>query len=251
MDASLERAWTHDPADGGRAVQRPKEVRDMVGRIYSWEGLPETCKSCLSSRAFSVIAGEALCGRCRGERQARVLSLDDLDRVVPVERAEPAAGNALTGHTIVFDSWSVDLGGFVERVRPQAVNRLISTNADMFGLWNHEAGKPLGRHSAGTMRYWKDSTGLAVTINPPAWAAGHVESVGRGDVRSMSFGFKTIEDEWYLDGKIAKRDLLDIVVSEASAVAFPAYKATDLVVGLPSYRSIAMLSKLNRTIAAR
>jgi hypothetical protein len=34
-------------------------------------------------------------------------------------------------------------------------------------------------------------------------------------------------------------------------VAFPAYKATDLVVGLPSYRSIAMLSKLNRTIAAR
>ncbi len=34
-----------------------------------------------------------------------------------------ADGDRITGHAIVFDSRSRDLGGFVEVIRPQAVDR--------------------------------------------------------------------------------------------------------------------------------
>lgn len=247
MDASLELAMTHH-ADG-RACLRPNEVRAMVSRLHAWGGQPETCKSCTASMALSVINGEALCSRCRQERETRVTTLDDLTRVVPIRR-EPATGVGLAGHAIVFDSWSVDLGGFVERIRPQASNRLMTTNADVRALWNHNSDIPLGRSSARTMRYWKDDAGVAVSIVPPKWAANHVESVERGDVTGMSFAFLKIEDEWYMDGRMPKRDVLDMAVSEFSGVAFPAYPATDLRVVAAANR-VAWLEKWHRTRMAR
>jgi HK97 family phage prohead protease len=247
MDGSLELAMTHH-ADG-RACQRPTEVRAMVGRLHAWDGQPETCKSCVAARAVSVVSGEALCRTCRQEREVRLVSADTLTRVAPI-RSEPATGYGLVGHPIVFDSWSVDLGGFIERVRPQAVNRLISGGADVRALWNHNSDIPLGRSTAKTMRFWKDDTGVVMALTPPKWAGNYIESIERGDVSGMSFGFVMLEDEWFMDGTKVKRDLFDMRVSEYSAVAFPAYPATDIRVGAASNR-VAWLEKVNRNRAAR
>jgi HK97 family phage prohead protease len=223
----LERAMTHD-ADG-RACERPNEVRAMVSRMMAWGGQTEACKSCLAAQAVSVISGEALCARCKSQRDVRVYSADVLDRRAKAN-VEVVSGEGLRGHAVVFDQWSVDLGGFVERVRSVAVNTTIAQGLDVRGLWNHNSDLPLGRSSARTAAYWKDAAGLAVHIVPPGWAAGHIETVRRGDVTGMSFGFRAIEDEWFMDGPKPKRDLLDMTISEVSAVAFPAYPQTDIAV---------------------
>lgn len=246
-EGPFEMAMSHF-ADG-RACPRPSEVRSIVSRLMGWDGQPETCKSCSNARALYITSGEALCAACREQRSVRMLSLDGLERHAAI-RSEPAAGTGLMGHPIVFDSWSVNLGGFIERVRPQAVNRMMTQSPDVRVLWNHNSDLPLARSTARTMRYWKENVGVAVSIIPPAWASNHVETVGRGDVTGMSFGFRAIEDEWSMDGKIPQRDLLDMSVSEVSAVAFPAYPTTDIKVGGHSNR-VAFLQRLHKTRMAR
>ena len=225
MLANVERAMTH--YGDGTACVRPKEVRELAVRVMAWGSQQETCKSCMAHPVISIVSGEPLCVRCKAERSVRVATVDGLRRIV-MTRAEPMAGTGFRGHMIVFDKWSVDLGGFIERVRPEAVNRSLNTEHDMLALWNHDSSSPIGRLSARTMSVWKDAVGLGTSIIPPAWGSGSLESVQRGDVKGMSFGFRTIEDEWNFDGKVPQRDLVDIVISEGSAVAFPAYPDTDL-----------------------
>lgn len=235
----------------GRSCERPAEVRSTVSRLMGWTNHPETCKSCSATRALYIVSGEALCARCREQRSQRAATMSDVDRLARTMN-EPAAGVGLVGHAIVFDSWSVNLGGFIERIRPQAVNRLITQQPGVMALWNHESGEPLARSDSPrpTLRYWKDTIGVAVSIIPPSWASNRIETIQRGDVRGMSFGFRAIEDEWSMDGPLPQRDMLDMDVSEFSAVTFPAYRATDVSVGAPSNR-LQWLEKLHRNRIAR
>jgi len=225
MSADLERAMTR--FGDGTACERPVEVRNIAARVMAWSSHPETCKSCLANPVVAIVSGEALCVSCRSQRSIRVATIDGLTRIV-AKRAEPASGGGLIGHAIVFDKWSVDLGGFKERIRPEAVNRSLNAGHDMHGLWNHNSDNPIGRLSARTMAAWKDSAGLGVKIIPPAWGGKYIETVQRGDVSGMSFGFRMLEDEWTFDGKLPTRDVTDMLVKELSAVAFPAYPDTDL-----------------------
>lgn len=53
------------------------------------------------------------------------------------------------------------------------------------------------------------------------------ESIQRGDVDGMSFGFRCIEDMWskiqYKDREIYKRTILEVELFEVSPCVFPAY----------------------------
>jgi hypothetical protein len=56
----------------------------------------------------------------------------------------------------------------------------------------------LGRNHAGTLSLVEDERGLKIEIIPPntTWAKDLMESIRRGDVDQMSFGFRTKQDEW-------------------------------------------------------
>jgi uncharacterized protein len=248
----LERAMTQH--GDGRAYMRPDQTRAVAARLYAWKDAPETCKSCLSAQARSVIGGVALCSICREHRDARIEGMERLDRVVDV-RGGGATGVGFVGHAIVFDKWSVDLGGFIERIRPEAVNRTLKEGTEIVALWNHESGEPLARLSERTMAVWKDHDGLAVDIIPPQSASNRIETVKRRDVKGMSFGFRMIEDDWSMDGHVPKRDVLDMRVSELSLVAFPAYPDTDVRVSehlhVAQRGRLAWLGKWHRTRLAR
>lgn len=252
MSADLERAMTR--YGDGTACERPIEIRNTAARVMAWGTQPETCKSCVANPVVAIVGGLALCAGCRAQRSARVATIDGLSRAV-MRRGEPTAGGGFRGHAIVFDKWSLDLGGFIERVRPEAVNRTLNTGHDVHALWNHNSDNPIGRLSARTMSIWKDSAGLASTIVPPAWGAKYIETVGRGDVSGMSFGFRMLEDEWQFDGKIPTRDLTDLIVKEISAVAFPAYPDTDIRVDrdvrAEAPNRVQMLQRWHRTRMAR
>lgn len=137
--------------------------------------------------------------------------------------------SAIVGYAVLFDVRSRDLGGFVEVVKPQAVDRSMS--GDIVALYDHQPGAVLGR-TPKTLQLRKDARGLAFTLDPAKTQAGHdaLELVARGDITGASFGFLTKKDAWRKDAGVMVRELLDIEIAEISLTAFPAYRETDVTV---------------------
>ena len=139
---------------------------------------------------------------------------------------------AIRGHAAVFDSWSEDLGGFREIIRPGAFDSALDRGDDVRALVDHDPSKIIGRAKAGTLSLNVDSRGLRVAITPPDTSVGRdiVESIRRGDVDSMSFGFRTLSDRWGNEDGSEVRELLDVELFDVSPVSFPAYTQTDVAV---------------------
>lgn len=145
-------------------------------------------------------------------------------------RVDLSDDRKIRGTAIVFNSESVDLGGFTEVILPEAVDR--SLTADVRALVDHDSSKIMGRTLAGTLALRKTRAGLAVEIDPPetTYARDILASVGRGDVTGMSFGFRVLTDEWRMVDGLPLREILDMHVYEVSIVTFPAYPETDVTV---------------------
>ena len=181
------------------------------------------------------------------------------DREVRHSFVQAEDGRRLRGTAIVFDSLSRDLGGFREIIAPSAVERSLKQAAEIHAFYNHNSDMVLGNTRAGTLVLRADRNGLNVEITPPTWAANILESVQRGDVRGMSFAFRTRDNdpdwvEWDWDQEIPVRTVKDMEFSEVSIVAKPAYTQTDIAVALRSLEqfkasgmSIDMAMKLHRT----
>lgn len=135
----------------------------------------------------------------------------------------------IQGHAAVFNLLSEDLGGFREQIAPGAFSATIQAR-DTRALLNHNADMVLGRRGAGTLRLVEDETGLSIEIDPPdtTFARDLLVSMGRGDVKEMSFGFVAVRDDWKKDGDIWIRTLLEVDLFEVSPVTFPAYTQTSV-----------------------
>lgn len=132
------------------------------------------------------------------------------------------------GYAAVFNSWSVDLGGFRERIAPGAFAQTIQ-GADVRALFNHDPNYVLGRTKSGTLSLREDSKGLATEVDPPdaQWARDLVTSISRGDIDQMSFGFRTVKDQWAAQDKaLQERTLLEVELVDVSFVTYPAYART-------------------------
>lgn len=155
--------------------------------------------------------------------ERRTIEVSEL-RVVRAEGATPK----IAGYAIVFESESVDLGGFTERIAKGALGADFAT-ADIRALWNHDTGRVLGRTAAGTLRLSIDDHGLAFELDVPDTQDGRdaLTLVERKDVTGMSFAFRTISDSWAKVAGKWLRTLLEIGISEISICTFPAYPATE------------------------
>lgn len=130
----------------------------------------------------------------------------------------------IDARAVVYDAWSVDLGGFKERIRPGA----FTLETDLVALWDHDSSKVLGRVSAGTMDVRSDTTGIDFTAYPPntTWAQDLRESMSRGDIRGCSFRMYVDEDKWYVQDGQVYRDVLKARVNELTITSMPAYPET-------------------------
>jgi hypothetical protein len=136
----------------------------------------------------------------------------------------------IKGHAAVFNV--IESGGwFREQVAPGAFKKSIKKD-DIRALWNHNTEIVLGRNRAGTLKLKEDETGLAVEITPPDTqiARDMVESITRGDVSQMSFGFIVKRATWVEEDDEDEdlRTLEEIELWEVSPVTFPFYEDTDI-----------------------
>lgn len=133
----------------------------------------------------------------------------------------------LNGLGIVFNSWSVDLGGFREMIEPDAVRGIDF--AGVVCLFNHRDDNILGR-SPDTMEVRIVESGVRYIVDMPDSPTGQNVRVAvqRKDVRGSSFGFTVDKDEWMkrTDGVWERRIKQFKRIYDLSPVVFPAYPDT-------------------------
>jgi uncharacterized protein len=137
----------------------------------------------------------------------------------------------LSGYAIMFNTRSVDLGGFVEVVEARAVTDTLKGSPDILCLDSHDTSKVLGRTSAGTLKLTTDATGVrfACSLDTRSSHANDLAiSIERGDISGCSFGFRTNKDAWTNENGTLLRTLQSIDLFEVSVTAAPAYKSTSL-----------------------
>ncbi len=140
-----------------------------------------------------------------------------------LEIREDSAAPILTGYASTFDQ-PYDMGWYSETVAPGAFKRTLGMTPDVRLLINHE-GLPLARTTSGTLTLDTDSRGLRVSAqldpsDPDVQSL--IPKMKRGDLSQMSFGFRTIEDEWSTDMRTRTMRSLDLNDGDVSVVTYPA-----------------------------
>lgn len=156
-------------------------------------------------------------------------------------RTDPEQPNKVTGYSAVFNSLSLDLGGFRERILPGAFQRVLeapdidviacrdhSTKVeDMFGRYRKVGGKVIND----TLQLSENENGLLVGFSLPDTTAGRDTQVlmgpNRRDVSQMSFAFNVDPDGevWTRDedGNSIREIRAVSGLFDCSIVIFPAY----------------------------
>ena len=151
-----------------------------------------------------------------------------MEEALEIRAATETEPTTISGYALRFNSETKIGGWFRELIRPEAIPDDIQSK-DVRALWNHNSDYPIGRTKNDTLKLEKDEKGLRFTVTPPdtSWGRDAMESVKRGDVSGMSFGFFVNRDKWTEEtGKTPLRELLDVELLEVSPVTFPAYPQT-------------------------
>jgi len=145
-------------------------------------------------------------------------------------RSEPGAEPKITGHMAVFGEWSMDLGGFIERLMPGAFAKTIGEQ-DIHSYFNHDSNFVLGRVKSGTLRLSEDGLGLFSENDPPDTQTIRdlvLEPIRRGDVDQGSIAFRPVRQEWGREDGVLTRTLHEVRLYHVSPVARGAYSGTEV-----------------------
>ena len=165
-------------------------------------------------------------------------------RVANIELRDDHDTPTIVGHAALFNSVSLDIGGFMggfrETIEPGAFEDAIS-GSDIRSLFNHDSNIVLGRMSAGTLTVAEDDVGLLTETMPPDTQLVRdivLAPMRRGDITQMSFAFKLKpgkqgarydEDD---DGNVLRTIIAGGVreLYDTSVVTYPAYPDTTVAV---------------------
>lgn len=158
-------------------------------------------------------------------------------RSLDIEFRNDENSREIDGYSIVWNSLSHNLGGFYERILPEAIDNVIE-RSDVKLLLNHNEERGIlgrSRNGKGSLKLTPDEKGLNFRTKAPKTALGDeaLEYLRRGDATQCSFAFTVPEggDMWEKreDGSylrtITKFDrLYDVSILTCT----PAYEATSV-----------------------
>ncbi|MGC4951305.1 HK97 family phage prohead protease [Streptomyces sp. DT224] len=169
-----------------------------------------------------------------------------------VSYSTSGGARTLTGYAIRFNELSHDLGGFRERILPDAWDP-GSANGDVIATFGHNTDQLLGRVSSGTLKLSRDAYGVRYSIDLPNTSVGHdvAELAARGDLAGSSFTFRVSDGGQRVAGEkspdgLPIREITSMTVFELGPVVNPAYPTT----GAPSPRALSLYSKELRSMSA-
>lgn len=151
----------------------------------------------------------------------------------------------VSGYAVVFDSESVDLGGFTEIIKPTALDGVIE-KSDVLCVLNHNEDKGVlarSKYGTGSLTLMVDEKGLKYSFEVPHTALGDelLEGIKRGDITTSSFCFLVDEDIWHKneDGTYLRTITKIKELFDVSPVYREAYNSTSVEIdkrGLDAYK---------------
>jgi hypothetical protein len=133
-------------------------------------------------------------------------------------------GSRTLSGVVLYNSPSVDLGGFTEILAPGCFAGSIG--ADVLMLRDHEPTLLMGRTKSKTLTLGDTAEGLEFNCKLPNTHSANdlAESVDRGDIDATSFGFITLEDSWVgtKEGSVV-RTIISAELLEISPCSWAAY----------------------------
>ncbi|WML38698.1 HK97 family phage prohead protease [Neobacillus sp. OS1-2] len=146
-----------------------------------------------------------------------------------VEIRESENGSrTISGYAVKWEMKSYTMGywrRFKEQFKRGAFTDSLTAD-DQLALWSHDISQVLGRTKNGTLRLFEDDIGLRFELDLPNTTLGNdaFETIKRGDVDGVSFGFQMAKEEWdESDPDNIVRSVTKAKLVEISPVAFPAY----------------------------
>ncbi len=215
---------------------RKKSDGEWVDQAFRYK--PETWDAD-AARAHCKAHDGILFEPASGDEKTAALPEGYERRCVPVTDVRVVKGDTgavIQGHAVVYNKLSVDLGGFVEIIKPGAFkNVLARPNLDVRATFNHDPNMVLGRNRSGTLRLSEDEQGVLIQDSLPdtQYARDLEILIGRGDVNQMSFAFLVAPggDTWAPDAetKAFTRTITEFAdLYDVAVVTYPAYPDTDV-----------------------
>lgn len=152
-------------------------------------------------------------------------------RNIDLEIVANEDSRTVEGYAIVFNSLSLDLGGFREIILPEAIDGVIE-RSDILALLNHDKTRGIlarSKQGKGSLTLEIDEKGLKYRFEAPHTALGDevLEYLRRGEITSSSFAFTIDEDMWEKNGEEYIRTIKSFKqLFDISPVFSPAYEAT-------------------------
>ena len=167
--------------------------------------------------------------------------------------AENGDTKTVTGYAALYNTRSVDLGGFEEVLEPGCFDSVMETNPDVFALFNHDPDSILARSTSGTLKLSLDEKGLAYSFEMPDTTLGNDLSVlmKRGDIRGSSFAFVTGKAEFRSDdsGKSVRYISNIASLHDVAVVSTPAYpKAGAAIRSFKRWQKKQVEAQLDKTV---
>ncbi len=137
----------------------------------------------------------------------------------------------LVGYAVKWNSRSEVLWDeFIEQFAPNAFKDSLASGADIRALFEHDHKALLGRTSSSTLSLSEDSTGLRFELTPPDTQTGRdvLVSVERGDIQGMSFGFRSLKEQWDTTQQPYIRTVIAAELREITVTSLPAYRDSDV-----------------------
>lgn len=145
-----------------------------------------------------------------------------------------AESRDVEGYALLFDTTSRNLGGFVERIEPTALDGVLE-RSDVMAVLNHDNSRGIlarSRYGVGSLTLSVDDKGLRYAFSAPKTALGDecLEYLRRGDITQSSFAFTVKEDSWAKqeDGTYIRTIRSFDRLFDVSPVYEPAYFGTDV-----------------------
>lgn len=152
-------------------------------------------------------------------------------------RTVDAESRTISGYAVVFNSWSRDLGGFVELIKPGAITEDLLNRSNIIMNTNHNDEQMLARwvEGRGTLRLELREDGLYFEFEAPETERGNelLWNIRNGNLYECSFCFSLPMTEtcerWYREDGQLKREISEISgLYDCSIVNTAAYPATSV-----------------------
>lgn len=195
-----------------------------AAKKYNDDSIQVPWERSMFSQHPDIVEFERRYGQLGGIEQ-RVVSLQAVET-----RDTGEGGFNVTGYGSIFDSRSLDLGGFVEEIAPDAFNDVLTRNPDVHLLWDHDTRLVLARTTNNTLKLAADQIGLSYygRVAPTSYANDLRILMDRGDIDQASFAFTVGDQDWSLDydaegnERVMRRitqiaDLYDVTITATGA----------------------------------